>query len=120
MTNRVAWGLAAVLALLLVIGAGTMLYCGVSFPGVFVRVYAPGSLPVGTNITFYRHLGFWEVSRSYDLRVCLVIVYRTYKIPPEGSKAARSQAIPPPTTNVLPSGHPASLRRGTGRQTLSE
>jgi hypothetical protein len=122
-TNRAAWGLAAVLALLLMIGVGTMLYYRVSLPGVHVRVAAPGSLPVGRlTIAFFREQGFWEVSRPYDLRFCLVIVSRRYfqlEPPPElprqiARRLGVKQLSRRPRT-APPAGPTASTRRGTGQ-----
>src|SRR6266511_1148613 len=40
-TNRVAWGLAAVLALLLMIGVGTLQYCGISSGEILSSVVDP-------------------------------------------------------------------------------
>jgi hypothetical protein len=107
--NRVAWGLAVVLALLLMIGVGTLLYGGISFLGVSVRVAAPGSLPVATQFAFYRDQGYCEVMRVYDLRFCLVLVSRRYSQPELPPEVARQLGIKP-DGRPLRTAHPLPLR----------
>lgn len=117
-TNRVAWGVAAVLALLLMIGVGTLLYYGMSFPGVSVRLAPPGSLPIRFTLAFYRERGLWEVSRPYDLRFCLVIVSRRYFQPELPPEVARQFGLKPDGRRLRtapPAAPPASTRSGTGR-----
>jgi hypothetical protein len=116
-TNRVAWGLAAVLALLLMIGVGTLLYSGIS-SGVSVRVAAPGSLPVATHFALYRDQGFCEVIRVYDLRFCLVLVSRRYFQPELPPEVARQLGLKPdgqPLRTAPPAGPMASIPGTTRR-----
>jgi hypothetical protein len=115
-TNRVAWGWVAVLALLLLIGVGALLYGGAS-SGVSVRVAAPGSLPIATQFAFYQDQGFCEVMRVYDLRFGLLLVSRRYfqpELPPEVAGQLGLKPDGRPLRTTLPAGPKASTKQRHG------
>ena len=112
-TNRVAWGLVVVLAMVLLGGGVTMLYRGVSFPGGYVQV-SPGR--PGTTVG--QDGGSWIVTRHYSLRYAVLVVSRTYsqqELPPDVAKLMSLNPPSRPPRTATPAGPAASTRSGTGR-----
>src|SRR5690348_11639142 len=105
--NRVAWGVVAVLAMVLLGGVGTMLYRGVSFPGGYVGVVASG----GIGAIVRRDVDSWIVTRYYSRSSAVLIVSRTYSqqdLPPDIAKVIGSRPPSRPPRTATPVAPPAS------------
>jgi hypothetical protein len=79
-TNRMAWGLVVVLAVVLLVGVGLPFALGY----IEVQVFPPSPLP--SEMMHSGGEGVWRVAQPYDLGICVVWITRTYhqrEPPPE-------------------------------------
>jgi hypothetical protein len=79
--NRVAWRLAAILAVVLLRGVGPMLTHGVFIGNVEVRVRRPVLRPfgpAGMEEAPHGGDGLWAITRSHDLGLFVLEVTRCY------------------------------------------
>jgi hypothetical protein len=82
-TNQVAWGLAAILAVAVLAGLGLLFTRGLTLGNVTVEVHlhlpvVRAFRPCGLEVGPFGGEGRWGIHRSYNLRLFVVEVSRTY------------------------------------------
>ena len=87
--NQMAWGLAAVLAAVLLGGLGLLLTRGISYGNVTVKADVQSPIrffgPGGSEEGPFGGPGCWAIPRSYNFRFFEVVITRTYyqELPPK-------------------------------------
>src|SRR6266566_9598567 len=77
-TDRVVWGLAAILAVVVLGGVGTLLTHGVRVGSVAVQVRRTDHWAIGRNLTGGFGIGVWDITRTTNLGFIAVDVTKGY------------------------------------------